>query len=140
MDQPIKNLWDLRRDILAIESDDLAKRFPDDVSVRYNAGLWMLDAYEYEDAAVHLRAATKSQLLPESLRGAAFYNLGLALLLSGHAAEAEGSLRAALEQTQPDLRAYCQLSEVYSQTKRFEEAARAEASCLSRAPNEKSEQ
>ena len=78
---------------------------------------------------VNLRAVTESQELSESLRGTAFKNLGLALLDSGHAAEAEAPLRAALEQSPPDFSAYCTLSEVYKQTNRFEEAARAKAEC-----------
>ena len=48
---------------------------------------------------------------------------------SGLNVEAETPLRTSLEQSPPDLRAYCLLSEVYQQTKRFEEAARTEASC-----------
>jgi len=62
-----------------------------------------------------LRATTESQRLPESVRGAAFRNLGLALMNSGHIAESEAPLRAALEQQQPDLWAHCLLSEVYKQ-------------------------
>jgi len=137
---PVNVLFDKRQGVLAIEWEYLAKQFPDDVSVRYNAGLWMLNVPRYEDAVVHLRAATESQRLPESVRGAAFRNLGLALLNSGQVAEAEAPLRAALEQWVPDLRAYCLLSEVYKQTGRFEEAARAKAGCTSRAPNEKTAQ
>lgn len=59
----------------------------------------------------------------------AFVSLGLAMMNSGHIAEAEAPLRAALEQTPPDLRAYCSLAEVYKQSGRFEEAARAGANC-----------
>lgn len=73
------------------------------------------------------------------MRGTAFKNLGLALMNTGDVAdvaEAEGSLRAALEQSPPDLRALCMLSEVYRQTKRFEEAALAKADCRSIAPIE----
>ena len=137
---PINNIWTQRRFVLAIEWDYLAEHFPDDVSVRYNAGLWMLSAHKYKGAVAHLRAATESQRLPESMRGTAFKNLGLALLYSGHTAEAETPLRAALERSPPDLRAYCLLSNVYEQTGRLDEAARAEANCHSSAPSEKTEQ
>ncbi len=133
---PISVLWIKRQFILTLEWKHLAKNFPDDVSVRYNTGLSLLSFQEYKDAITHLRAATESQRLPESVRGTAFKNLGLALMKSGHIADAEAHLRAALEQPQPDLRANCVLSEVYKQTKRFEEAARAEASCPARAPHE----
>ncbi len=126
---PVNVLFDKRQGVLAIEWEYLAEHFPDDASVRYNAGLWMLDVPRYEDAVTHLRAATESQRLPESVRGAAFRNLGLALMNSGHVAEAEAPLLAALKQWVPDLRANCLLSKVYKQTKRFEEAARAKASC-----------
>ncbi len=134
---PINNLLSKTLLTLTDEWGSLAEHFPDDVSVRYNTGLWMLNVSTFgEKAVTHLRAATGSQQLPESVRGTAFKNLGLALLNSGHIADAEAPLRAALEQPQPDLRAYCLLSKVYKQTKRFEEAARAEANCPSRAPNE----
>ena len=125
------------REHLESQWEALAKRFSDNVSVRYNTGLWMLDDHKYLFAAIHLRAATESQRLPESVRGTAFYSLGLALMNSGYAAKAEDSLHAALEQLQPDFRAYCLLSKVYKQTGRIEDAARAEADCHRRVPNEK---
>ena len=131
---PMRYVWEGCRTDLANQWNYLAEHFPDDVSVRYNAGLWMLNIYRYEDAAVHLRVATGSQGLPESVRGQAFKNLGLALLNSGQAAEAEAPLRAALEQPQPDLRAYCLLAGMYKQTRRLEEMARAEANCPDRMP------
>ncbi len=137
---PINNL--LAKTLLELTNEwgALAELFPDDVSVRYNAGLWMLNVSTFgEKAVAHLRAATGSQQLPESVRGTAFKNLGLALLNSGHIADAEAPLRAALEQPQPDLRAYCLLSKVYRQTKRIEEAAHAEANCPGRSPNEETE-
>lgn len=114
---------------MQLNGGNLAERFPDDVSVRYNAGLWMLDVHRYDDAIVYLRLATESQRLPGTVRGMAFVSLGLAMMNSGHIAEAEAPLRAALEQTPPDLRAYCSLAEVYKQSGRFEEAARAGANC-----------
>ncbi len=126
---PVNNLWQRMPFLLATEWQYLAGRFPDDVSVRYNAGLWMLDAQRYQDAVVYLRFATESPQLPKSVRGSAFNSLGLALMYSGHIAEAEAPLHAALEQTPPELHAYCSLSELYKQSGRFEEAARAGASC-----------
>jgi protein O-mannosyl-transferase len=139
-DAPIGIIWRINRKYLEFEWQKLVKRFPNDVLVRYNAGSSLLSIRKYEDAIVHLRAATESQRLPESLRGTAFKNLGVALLNSGHAAEAEAPLRAALEQSPSELSAYCSLSAVYKQTSRLEEAARAEADCRSRVPNEGSAQ
>jgi Flp pilus assembly protein TadD len=107
----------------------LAMLFPDDVQVRYSAGLWMSDAGYYKDAIIHLRAAIESQRLPESLRGSAYKNLGLALVGIGRIAEAEAPLRAALAQSPPDTQAECLLSVVYKMTGRLKEAARAEATC-----------
>jgi len=133
---PVNYVWASCREILMTKWGSLAEHFPGDAPVLYNAGLWMLDAHKYQYAADHLRAATESQRLPEPVRGAAFRNLGLALMNSGHVAEAEAPLRAALEQSQPDLRAYCLLSTVYKQTKRFEEATRTEAECRKQAPGE----
>lgn len=126
---PVNNLWQRMPFLLAIEWKYLTERFPDDVSVRYNAGLWMLDAHRYDDAVAYLRFATESQQLPISVRGTTFASLGLALMNAGHIAEAEAALRVALEQTPPELRAYCSLTEVYKQSGRIEEAARAGANC-----------
>lgn len=126
-------IWRINRNYLEFEWRKLAGSFPDDVMVQYNAGSSLLSAGKYEGAIVHLRAAAESQRLIESLRGTAYKNLGLALLDSGHAAEAEAPLRSALEQSPPDSSAYCALSGVYKQTGRLGEAARAEAECHSRA-------
>ena len=128
---PINRFWEKRRNVLANEWRFLASSFPDDEMVRYNVALWMLDEQRYRNAIVYLRATIESQRLPESVRGTAFKSLGIALLNSGHAAEAEGPLRAALEQSPPDLQAYCPLADVYKQTARIEEAARAQAGCRS---------
>ncbi len=129
---PISSMWGRCRDIFAAQWDSLAKQFPDNASVRYNAGLWMAEDRRYINAIVHLRAAVDSQRLPEPMRGQAFYNLGLALMGSGYVAKAEAPLRAALEQTPPELRAYCLLSTVYKKTRRLKEAAGAEANCADR--------
>ena len=116
---PAHLFWEKSKEMLASKWVDLGKHFPDDVSVRY----------QYINAVAYLRSTNESQQHPESVRGAAFYYLGLALINSGHVAEAEAPLRAALEQSPPDLRAHCLLSEVYKQAKRIEETARAEANC-----------
>jgi Flp pilus assembly protein TadD len=105
--------------------------------VNYNAGLWMMNIRNYKEAIVHLRAATKSQRLPDSLRGAVFEHLGLALLGSGQVAEAESSLFAALKQPQPNMRVHCLLAMIYKQTGRLEEAARAGTQCLNAPDKEK---
>lgn len=136
---PITFFWNERRDLLKNEWKFLTKRFPDDVSVRYNAGLWLLSEH-YEAAETNLRAAVESQRLPESMRGTAFKNLGLALLYNGRTAEAEAPLRAALEQSPPDFRAYCLLSGVYKASGRNEEAARTKNECRSRVSNEETAQ
>jgi hypothetical protein len=131
-DSPLFLFWEKAKEMLASNWLSLAKHFPDDVLVNYNAGLSMLEIHRSKGAVNYLRAATESQRLPESVRGTAFKNLGLALLNSGHAAEAEVPLRAALEQSPPDFRAYCLLSGVYKLTGRVEEAARAETECRTR--------
>ena len=113
-------VWMRCQNRLTSQWEYLAEHFPDDVSVRYKAGLWMLDVANYPAAVTHLRAAAESQHLPESMRGTAFYNLGLALMKSGFVAEAGDPLRTALEQSPPDLRARSLLLEVHKQTKRFE--------------------
>ena len=133
---PVENFWVRCIGIVAVQWVYLAAHFPGDASVRYNAGLSLLDFYKYEDAAIHLRAATESQHLPVSVRGTAYKNLGLSLLRSQHVAEAEAPLLAALKQSPPDLRAHCLLSEVYKQTHRIEEAARAAADCPDSASHE----
>jgi hypothetical protein len=126
---PLINLWERLPYLLGTEWQYLATRFPGDVSIRYNAGLWMLDAKRYPDAVGYLRDATKSPDLPKSLRGIAYESLGVSLMNTGKITEAEASLRDALKQTPPDLQAYCSLAEIYRQTGRTDEAARAGANC-----------
>ncbi|MEO8333029.1 MAG: hypothetical protein ABI479_11410 [Gallionella sp.] len=133
---PFRNLWIRMPYFLAVEWQYLAERNPDDMSVRYNAGLWNLGSQRYPDAVAHLRIATRSQHLPKNLRGTAFHSLGLALLKSGSVTEAEGPLREALEQSPPEPRASCSLAELYQQTGRIREAASAETDCRSKAPKE----
>ena len=130
-DLPMKRIWGRSEDALGELWQILAKVFPGDMSVHYNAGLSLLGIQRYEEAAGHLRAAIDSQRLPQFVRGPAYKNLGLALLNSGHVAEAEASLRAALEQAQPDRGAYCSLAEIYRRSGRLEQAAQAVASCRS---------
>lgn len=137
---PINLFWGKGLDILALDWDILAEHFPDNVAVRYNAALYRLSTYRYQNTVANLRFVTESQRLPESMRGAAFRYLGVALLNSGKTAEAEAPLRAALEQSPPDLQAYCVLSEVYRQTNRLSEAARAEFECPGRAPSQRTAQ
>jgi tetratricopeptide (TPR) repeat protein len=132
----MKSFWKKVGFGLTIEWEYLAKQFPDAAPVRHNAGLWLLKVHKYKEAVVHLRAATESPSLPESARGTALKNLGLALIGAGDVAAAEAPLRAALAQSPPDFRAYCALSEVYRRSGRLEEAARAQADCRNRAPAE----
>lgn len=133
---PMDNFWRKRQDIFVEEWESLAKAFPEDVLVCYKAGLSQLYLGYLNHAVANLRIATESQRLPLSVRGIAFRNLGYALMNSGRIAEAEAPLRAALEQSPPDLRAHCLLSEMYKQTGRIGEAARAETECLKLAPSE----
>lgn len=132
---PMFLFWKKSREMLSDSWEGLSRHFPDDVSVSYNAGLWMLENREYQDAIAHLRVATDSQRLPESVRGQAFMNLGLALMESGHIAKAEATLHTALEQSPPDFRAYCLLSKAYNRTGQIEEAKRAEAKCFELVPS-----
>ncbi len=128
---PLRGVWRINRKYLEYEWRNLAGYFPDDMLLRYNAGSSLLSVQKYEGAIVHLRAAAESQRLPESLRGSDFKDLGLALLASGHAAEAEAPLLASLQQSRPDMSSYCALSDLYQQTGRFAEAARAGTECRS---------
>ena len=129
-DIQIAFLWSKAIDPLKANWTNLATHFPDDESVRYNAGLWLLgNTPYYEDAITHLRAAIESQRLPVAMRATAYKNLGFALLKADHIAEAEAPLRSALEQPLPDMRAYCLLADVYERTKRHEEATHAKANC-----------
>jgi predicted Zn-dependent protease len=134
IDAPLNNLWIRLPYILAVEWKYLAQRFPDDVSLRYNAGLWMLDAQRYHDAVSYLRSATESPLLPNHLRGKAYASLGIALLEAGQSVEAEAPLRASLEQSPHEPGAYCTLAKIYKQSGRPVEATRAESACRSDRP------
>jgi len=135
-DLPMKRIWGRSEQGLDELWQLLAKQFPGEVSVHYNAGLSLIGIQNYEAAATHLRAAIDSQHLPDFVRGSAYKNLGVALLNSGHTAEAEASLRAALEQAQPDRGAYCALAEIDRRSGRLEAAANAAASCRNTAAGE----
>lgn len=135
MNPHLANIRMRRRMLLDAEWQYLVEHFPDDVSVRYNAGLWMLGMLDAKGAAANLRIAVESKRLPGSVRGAAFNKFGLALLYSGHAAEAEAAFSAALQQTPPDLRAYCGLATLYRQAGQTEDALRAAADCRSSSPS-----
>jgi len=134
---PIHNLWETTRASFEDQWKFLGEQFPDDPIVNYNAGLWLMDIRNYKEAVVRLRAATESRRLPESLRGAAFERLGLALLGNGQFADAESAWLAALKQPQPNLRVHCLLAMLYKQTVRLEEATRAGTLCLNAPDKEK---
>jgi len=135
-DTPMLFTWLQLKVTLANEWQYLAEIFPGEVSVRYNAGAYLLNMHRYKDAEIHLRAAIESRRLPQSLLNATYLNLGIAYIKTGRPSEAEIPLRAALAQPQPDMRAHCLLAEAYKQSHRPEEAARAADKCPSRASGE----
>ena len=63
---PMLLLWEKYKEMLEDDWIGLSKRFPNDVSVSYNAGLWMLNNGAYEKATLYLRNAIESPLFPES--------------------------------------------------------------------------
>jgi tetratricopeptide (TPR) repeat protein len=132
---PINLFWGKALDVVALDWDRLAQRFPDNVAVRYDAALFRLSAYRYQNTVDNLRFVTGSQRLPQAARGGAYRNLGVALLHNGRAAEAEAPLLTALQQSPPDLKAYCVLAQVYRQTGRPGDALRAETGCRDLAPD-----
>ncbi|MGA9666289.1 MAG: hypothetical protein WBQ69_07565 [Gallionella sp.] len=128
-------IWKANRQYLAYEWRKLTGNFPDDALLLYQAGSSLAGVENYPDAILYLRAATGSQHLEVSLRGTALYQLGKALLDSGQVAEAELPLRAATQQHPPETSAYCALADLYKQTGRPEESARASADCRSHSPD-----
>lgn len=137
---PLNSVWMRARTALTDDWLYLVRKFPDDELLRYQLGTWLLRDHRYEEAVGYLRAATESQRLPISLRGEAYKNLGMALMNARHTAEAEAALLAALEQSLPDLQANCMLEAFYNQSARFEDAARARASCPGRSTDQKAMQ
>jgi len=137
---PLLQPYEQSRMVLEQEWLYLAKKFPNDVLVRFNTGICLLEHYKFESAATNLRVAVESSQLPVQERGRAFKSLGVALLNSGHIAESEIPLRSALEQSPPDTEAYCALAEVYRHTKRTAEATRADFDCRINSPNGKAAQ
>jgi tetratricopeptide (TPR) repeat protein len=125
----LSNFWGRVGFALINEWEFMAKQFPAAAPVHYNAGLWLLKVHKYEEAVIHLRTATESPTFPASARGTALKNLGLALIGSGDMAAAEAPLRAALEQTPPDFRAYCGLEKIYQHADRLDEALHAGTEC-----------
>ncbi len=115
--------------VLESEWLKLAWKFPNDWPVRFNAGIWLLDGRNYNQAAANLRAAAESPQLPANVRGKALRYLGGALLKGGHPAEAEIPLLSALEQLPPDSGSYCLLAEAYRLTGQQGKAAQAGSDC-----------
>lgn len=135
-DPTLNYIWRAYQYTFGMQLGELADKFPQNAKLRYNAGVYLLIAKRDVEAINHLRAAVSSSLLPDSLRGKAFYYLGQAMVNIGYAAMAESHLQNALQQQPPDLRAHCALATVYKQTSRPEDAARAEAACRSLAQKE----
>ena len=133
-DPTLNYIWRAYQYTFAMQLGELADKFPQNAKLRYNAGVYLLIAKRHVEAIRHLRAAISSPLLPDSLRGAAFYYLGLTMVNIGYATMAETHLQSALQQQPPDLRAHCLLATVYQQARRVEDAAHAEAACRSLAP------
>lgn len=133
---PMLKFWNDSRGSFVLEWQYMVKSFPNNISVLYNAGISLFRIRKYDEAITYLDEATKSNQLPESIRGKAFVLLGVALLNSGRFAEAEAPLRAALEQSPPDTLAYCALAEIYKRTDQPEKAARLEGNCASQSHSE----
>jgi len=126
----VQYVWKYSRIELVDQWKYLADLFPENIPVRLNTGMRLLHIdMDYDAAAVHLRAATGSQLLPQYVRGSALKDLGMALLYSRHFAEAEATLRAALEEVSPDLQVHCLIEELYRETGRNELSASSGAIC-----------
>ena len=135
-DPTLNYIWRAYQYTFAMQLGELGDKFPQNAKLRYNAGVYLLIANRNVEAIRHLRAAISSPLLPDALRGQAYYFLGLAMVNIGYAAMAETHLQNALQQQPPDLRAHCLLATVYRQAKRPEDATRAEAACRDLAPKE----
>ncbi len=133
---PMRFVRDRGQYILALKGLRLTEQFPNNPLVRYKAGLWALEIGNYQVAVDNLRAAIALQTLPVQLRGKAYTNIGLALLRSKYAAEAEVPLLAALTQSPPDLQAYCLLKEVYHQAGQRDRVANASRACNNLVPIE----
>lgn len=126
---PMLHFWNNSLGSFALEWQYLVKSFPNDMTVRYNAGLSLFNINRYAEAVEQLGAVMASQQLPEHLRGTTLVLLGAALLNTGRSVEAEMRLNSALQQSPPDFRAYCVFSELYKKAGRLNEAASAEAEC-----------
>lgn len=68
-------IWTTSENKVNKQWDYLINHFPDDASVRYNAGLWMSRSHRYADAIALLQAAIASGRLPEDARGGAYCSL-----------------------------------------------------------------
>ena len=113
---PVNNLWQRLPFFLALEWKYLTDHYPHNVLLAYNAGMWNLNVKRYIDAIPYLQKATGSRLLPATLRGTAYYGLGLALLRIGDIADAKASLGKALDQAVSEPRAKGLLDKIYRQS------------------------
>ena len=126
---PALFVWLKLKHSLADEWKYLSGIFPDNALVRYNAGAYLSRLGNYWEAEAYLRAVSASKSLPETLRGAAYLNLGIVYMKLDRHTDAETMLQASLAQPHPDKQAYCLLEKIYLQTMRSREATLAANSC-----------
>lgn len=128
-DAPMLNLWQRFDMVLGAEWERVAEKYPGNVTVRYNAGMYDMRIHFYLNAVTNLRAALQLPHLPDDRKGSVHLNLGIALVNTGHSDEAESELRNALAQPYPAMEAHCALAELYKRTARMEDARAAAANC-----------
>lgn len=126
---PALFIWMKLRDTLGKEWKFLAEEFPANALVRYNTGVYMINLHDYDEAERHLRVAAQSEVLPETLRGTAYLNLGIIYMNEERFAESKTMFLASLAQRRPDDKAYCFLEKIYRQEGRQDEMLRAASSC-----------
>lgn len=116
-DTPMQHFFStLRRTVIKSAWENMTRGYPNNIEVRYNAGLFFMAIQNYEDGGINIISALNSPAFPTSWLGTAYMQLGNAVLKAENSDvdEAEMLLNLSLQQTPPDLQAHCVLMDLYS--------------------------
>lgn len=115
-DTPMQHMFaTLRKTILKGAWKNMVKAYPENVEVRYNAGLFLMAIQDYENGRSSIISALNSPSFPTNWLGTAYMQLGNAALKAENSdvEKAEVLLNLSLQQTPPNLQAHCLLMGLY---------------------------
>jgi hypothetical protein len=130
IDGSLMVLWSYFRQVLTKECNLMSSIQPDNLPLRYRTALCLLRMNPRESiAATRLQSIVDSSEASPLLKKLALKDLGIALIVSGRATEAEAPILEYLRLAPEDKRSQCLLLEVYHITRRTTEAISAARLC-----------